>query len=227
MVNDVFLERIAHFVYKVHAHIGVVRINLATPLVNGHEHRFDAGGCLSHERCCAGWRDGETSNVSSTELLHVGRELRVGRKESVNERILSLASGIVYLECATLFSHHNRRPISIQRKCPMNAHGKLGGLGSAISQPHGGNHVALGGYSHARSSAHSAFAFNLLPEVELGTLYFLVLRVVLDFVHYEVNFLHLEVNDIVHDTLRERNMPCKLVKIESGLIREWIFDIRE
>ena len=63
--------------------------------------------------------------------------------------------------------------------------------------------------------------------MELGTLYFLVLRVVLDFVHYEVNFFHLEVNDIVHDTLRERNMPCKLVKIKSGLIREWIFDIRE
>ena len=105
MVDNVFLKRVAHFVYEVDMCVGIVGIYLATALVYGHEYRFDTACSLRHERCCARRSYGETRNVATSVGHYVAVELRVGLLYAQQERIVLLAFGIEYGERSALLSH--------------------------------------------------------------------------------------------------------------------------
>ena len=105
MVDDVFLKRVAHFVYEVYVYVGIVGIYLAATLVYGHEYRFDTACGLCHERCCARRSYGETRNVATSVSHYVAVELRVGILYAQQEGIVLLAFGVEYGERSALFSH--------------------------------------------------------------------------------------------------------------------------
>ena len=105
MVDDVFLKRVAHFVYEVYVYVGIVGIYLAATLVYGHEYRFDTACGLCHERCCARRCDGETGDVAASVLHDVGIEFGIGILDAQQEGIVLLAFGVEYGERSALFSH--------------------------------------------------------------------------------------------------------------------------
>ena len=80
----------------------VVRVNLPTAFVYGHEYWLDAGCRLCHDAhgTCRG--NGEACDVSAAVLLHSLVELRGCLAQATYERVVLLALHVEYLECSTL-----------------------------------------------------------------------------------------------------------------------------
>ena len=108
----------------------------------------------------------------------------------------------------------------------MYFYGKVGGLLCAVAQAHGCYHVALGRDAHARAAPESALVFDLFPQVVFGAFYLVALWVVLDFLHYEVDFLELHVHDVVHDALRNANVLAEQLVVEVCLVGERVYYVR-
>ena len=225
MIDHVLLEGVAHLVDKVHMHIGVVGIHLAAAHIDGHEHRLDAACGLRHQRRRSRGGNGQAGNVPAAVLLHVGPQLRVVLLNAQDERICGLALSVINLESTALLGHGHTRTIGTQRQRLMHVHGEFGGFLRAIAQSHGGNHIALGRDAHARTAAHATLATNLFPKMIFGTLHFIALGVFLYLVHDKVYLLHLQVNDVVHDTLCHLHMLLELVVVEVGILGEGVHHI--
>ena len=66
---------------------------------------------------------------------------------------------------------------------------------------------------------------NFLPKMILGGLHLIALRVALDLLQDEVNLLHLEVDDVIHDALGKLHMLLELVEIEFRLSGKRMIDV--
>ena len=225
MVNNVLLERVAHLVHIVHMHLLVVGVHLAATLIDGHKHRFDAAGGLCHERCGACGSNRQTGDIATTMLHHVVVELWVGLAQTVHKRVVGLTLSIIDGKGTTFLSHGNRRAIGVERQGLLHANGKIGGLLGAITQPHGGYHVALCGNAHSRATSQSALMLDFLPQMVLGVLHVVALRIIFDLLHDQVDLLHLEIHNVVHDALGHANVSAKLVVIEARCGREGVLHI--
>ncbi len=58
-----------------------------------------------------------------------------------------------------------------------------------------------------------------------GTFYLKSFRIGVDFIKDKVDFLHFEIDDIVHYPLRLTHVGFKLLEIEFRLRREWVLHI--
>ena len=189
MINDVFLERVAHFVHKIHVDVCVSWVDLSPPFVNRHENRLNAARCLRHEARCTSGCDGQAGDVSPSVCHHVLIEGRVCLFDSQDERIVFLPFGVIDFKGSSLLSHIDRRGVCSQSECALHLHGEVRGLLRAISEAHGGNHVAFGSNAHSRAPSHAALAVYLLPEVVLSPFHLLALRVALYLFQDVHNFL--------------------------------------
>ena len=104
--------------------------------------------------------------------------------------------------------------------------GEVGGLFGTVTVAHGGNHIALGSRAHSGATALQGAFLYLVPQIELSALHLVGLGVGLDFLDNLVDFLHFEVDDVVHDSLGQHHMLVEEVEIEIGLRRERINYIR-
>ena len=57
----------------------------------------------------------------------------------------------------------------------------------------------------------------LLPEVLFGFLYLITLRIAGYLCQDEINLLHLQIHDVVHDALCQLSVTAELLEVESGL----------
>ena len=80
----------------------------------------------------------------------------------------------------------------------MYADAEVGSLLCSITQPHGGNHVALSRYAHTRAASLAALRLDFLPQMQLGTFHLITLRVALDLCYDSIDLLQFEVYDVVH-----------------------------
>ena len=145
--------------------------------------------------------------------------------DAVDEGVAGLALGIIYGERATLFGHRHRRAVSRQGERLVNLHGEVCRLLGAVAQPHGGEHVALGRDANARAASQPALVLDFLPQVVLGELHLVALRVALDFLHYEVDFLKLHVHDVVHYALSQGYMLAEQPIVEVSLVSERVDNV--
>ena len=203
-------------------HISIIRVYLSSAQVNRHEYWLYTTCGLSHKARCASRSDSQTSNISATILHHVGIQLSICILQAVDERIVSLAAGIVNLECAALLSHSNRRTISIQCQCLVNRNREVGSLLCTISQSESCQHITFGSNAYASTTSHTALLLYLLPKMVFGTLHLVGLWILLYLLQYEVYLLHLKVHDIIHQSLRKLHMLSKLIEIERCLWSKWI-----
>ena len=67
---------------------------------------------------------------------------------------------------------------------------------------------------------------NLLPQMTLTLLYLHGFRIRVNLSQDQLNLLRLQINDIIHDALCQKDMLTEKVEIEIGLLREWIHHIR-
>ena len=225
MVDNVFLEGVAHLVHEVDVYIRVVGVHLAAAFVYRHEDGFYPRGCLRHQRggSCRCYR--QTGNVPASVLLHVLIELGIGFFQAVDERIVLFAFCIINPESSTLLRHRNRCAVGVQGQCAVDVDGEVRRLLRAVTQPHGCNHVTFGGDSHAGTTSFPAFLPDFLPEVILGMLHFFRLRIVFYLFHDEVDLLHFKVDNIVHDPLCQLGMATEQVEVEVCVVSERINDI--
>ena len=107
----------------------------------------------------------------------------------------------------------------------MHVHGEVRGFLRAVAQSHGGYHIAFGRNAHTRAAAHSTLAAYLFPKMILGPLHLLALRVFLNLIHNQVNLLHLQVHDVVHDALCHLHVLLELVVVEIGILRKRIHHV--
>ena len=105
VVYDELLEGVAGLVDEVHMYVGVVGVHLTATLVDGHEDGLDTRGGLCHEAHGACGGDGEAGDVAAAILLHLVVECGIGILETVDEGVVLLALGVIYLECSTLLGH--------------------------------------------------------------------------------------------------------------------------
>ena len=225
MVDDVFFEAVAHLVYIVHMHIGVVRIHLAATLVDRHEYRLYARGGLAHERRGARGGNRQAGDISATIFLHVGIQLGVGLLQAQDERIVSLALCIIDGKGTSLPSHCYRGAIGVQGQFLMNRHGEIGRLLRAIAQTQGCNHVALGRNAYARAASLAALILDFLPQMILRLLHARVLGIYLNLLHDHLYLLHFQIDDIIHHPLGKLNMLPELVEVEIGILGEGVYHI--
>ena len=225
MINNVLLKRIARFVNIVNMHILVVGVHFAATLIHGKKHRLDARGGLGHEARGSGGSNGEAGNIATAIFHHILIELGIGLFQTVDVGILCLALGIVDFKGATLLGHVHRRSIGGKCQCLVNAHRELGSFISTITQAHSSHHVTFGGSSHACTAALQGLGLNLVPQVQFGSLHLTSLGIALDFVDDSLDFLHLEVDDVIHHALGIAHMLAELVEVKVSILREGLFDI--
>ena len=108
----------------------------------------------------------------------------------------------------------------------MHIHAEVGSLLRTVAQTHCRYHVALGCDAYTRAASLRTLALYLLPEVILGVLDVVALRVVLYLRHDKVNLLQLQVDDVVHDALRLSYVLLEQLEVELRLLRERIFHVR-
>ena len=70
VVDDVFFECVAVFVYEINSGVGIVGVHLAAAFVDRHEDRLDARGGLSHQAGRSRGSNGQAGDVAATVLLH-------------------------------------------------------------------------------------------------------------------------------------------------------------
>ena len=126
VIDDVFLERVAHLVNEVDVSLGIVGVDLAAAFIHRHEHRLDTARGLRHQRSSAGRRDGQTGDVAAAVFHHVGVELRIGLLDAQDERIVLLALGVVDGESAALSSHVDAAAIGVEGQSLLHLNGKVG-----------------------------------------------------------------------------------------------------
>ena len=98
-------------------------------------------------------------------------------------------------------------------------------LGCTVFQTESGEHVAFGCRAYAGAASLGRLGLDLEPQVALGRLHFLGLGVAVNLFENQVNLLHLEVDDVVHDALGFADMLLEQFKIEFGLWCEGILYI--
>ena len=113
MVDDVLLKGVTNLIDKIHMHVGIIRVDLAATLVDGHEHGLDATRGLRHQRSSTGWSDCQAGDVAATMLHHVLIEFRISILQAENKRIVLLTFSVIDAERTTLLSHLHRRTISV------------------------------------------------------------------------------------------------------------------
>ena len=99
----------------------------------------------------------------------------------------------------------------------MHFHGECGGFLGAVAQAEGGQHVAFGGGAYAGAAALQGLVAYLFPELVFGVLDFVVLGVGFYLGDDHVDFLHFQVDDVVHDALRVAHVAAVEVEVEFGL----------
>ena len=206
-------------------HPTVVGVHLTAALVDRHEHRLDATGCLRHEARCACRRNGETRDVASSALHHAVIEGGIGLLNAQDERVVLLAVAVVYREGATLLCHLHRAGIGGESQCFVYADAEVGSLLCAITQTHGGNHVALSRYAHTRAASLAALRLDFLPQMQLGTFHLIALRVAFDLCYDSIDLLQFEIYDVVHHALCNAHMLLEEVIIKLCLRCERVFHI--
>ena len=107
----------------------------------------------------------------------------------------------------------------------MHFHREVGSLLRAVSQSHGGNHVALCRDAHARSSAQRTLVLDFLPQMIFGAFHLVALRVGLDLLHDQVDFLQFHIHDVVHDALCHLHMFAEFLVVEISIFGEGVHHI--
>ena len=225
VVNDVFFKGIARFVGIVHMHLRVVRVHLAAALVDRHEHGFDAARRLRHEASGARGGYGEAGNVAPAVAAHVLVEFGVGLLDAENEGVVLLSLCIVDCKRTAFACHHHAGSVGRDGQRLLHFHGHFRGLFRAVAQSQGGNHVALGRDAHARAASLRCLVLDFLPKAEFRLFHLVVLRVALDFLDDGIDFLLLQVDDVVHEALGEGHVFAELVEVEESLGREGVFHV--
>ncbi len=96
------------------------------------------------------------------------------------------------------------------------------GFGRAVAQAQGGVHVAFGRSAQAGAASAEGLGAYLGPEVALHLLDFFLLGVAVDFFEDKVDFLHLQVDDVVHDALGAAHVVAQQPEVELSLRREGV-----
>ena len=107
----------------------------------------------------------------------------------------------------------------------MHALGESCCLGSTVTQSECGNHVALGGGADTCTTSFESLSTYFFPQVTLGLLHLGTFRVGVNLGENRVDFLHFQVDDIVHDALCLGDMLPKQVKVKLSLRGKRIFHI--
>ena len=107
MIDDVLLEGITCLVDEIHMNVRIVRIYLATTLIDWHKHWLDAGCGLGHETGGTGWCNGETSDVAASVFHHIVIQLWIDTLDAVDKRIVFLTFSIIHFEGTTFLGHRD------------------------------------------------------------------------------------------------------------------------
>ncbi len=97
---------------------------------------------------------------------------------------------------------------------------------SSIAQAQGCQHIPLSGNSKTRTAAFTTLLFDLLPEMIFRILHLFALRITLDLIQDAINLLHLQIDNIIHQTLAILDMLLEFIKIEISIFRERVLHIR-
>ena len=98
-------------------------------------------------------------------------------------------------------------------------------LFGAVAQSHGCKHVAFGCYAHTGAASLRTLVLYLLPQMILGMLDVVALRVVANLVHDEVDLLKFKVDNVVHDALCLSHVLLEEVEVEACLGCKRILDV--
>ena len=96
-------------IYEIDVCFSIIWIDFATTLVNWHKHGFNTASCLSHKRYTSCWSNSQTSNVSTSVLLHISTQFWIQIIQAIQEWVILLYFVIKHWETSTLTSHFNRR----------------------------------------------------------------------------------------------------------------------
>ena len=106
----------------------------------------------------------------------------------------------------------------------MHAHRKFRCLGSAVAVAHGSNHISFSRSTEACTASEQCLGAYFAPQRPFGAFHLFRLGVGIDFLEYEIYFLHLEVDYVIKEALRLGSNFCELVEIEAGLRCKRIFN---
>ena len=107
----------------------------------------------------------------------------------------------------------------------MHLFGELRGLFRAIAQSHGCQHITLGSDAHTGAPSLAALLVDFLPKGALGALHFVVFGVRIYLLLDALDFLQLQVNDVVHNTLRQGHMLLEEFKVEISVRLERVHHV--
>ena len=223
--HEILLEAVAHLVAERHFHILVVGVDLLAALVVGPEDRLDAGSGLSHEGGGAGRGYGEHRYVAAADGHHLLVQGRVGVLDAQDHGVLLLPLRIIDREGAALLRHLHRRTVGLDGQSLLHLHCEIYGLVAAVAQAQRSQHVTLGGDAESGAPAAQRFLADLPPQVVLSPLDIVILGVLLDLGHYGFNLLHLQIEQVIHQTHRLAHVRLEKVEVEICLRGERLDDV--
>ena len=224
MVYYVLFESIATLIHIVHTCRGIGGIYFAAALVHGHEHGFDTARSACHQAGSTGGCYCETCDVASAYGLHPLVHFGIGLGKALDVGIGGFAGSVVYFKCAAFGGQLHRFAVGSESYRTVYAHREFCGFGCAVAQAHGSDHVAFGCGAETCAASAQSLGLDFEPEVAFGAFHFLGLGVEVDFLENGVDFLHLEVDDVVEQSLRLGCDFGEFFEIELGLGCEGIFN---
>ena len=99
----VFLERIARYIGKGHVDILVVGVYLTAAFVADHKDRLYARSGLRTDAHRARRGDGQHGDIAATDACHLLIEVFIQGTQTLDERIILFALGIIHWELAAFF----------------------------------------------------------------------------------------------------------------------------
>ena len=221
----VFLPRVAHFVDEGDLHVLVARVDLATTRVDRPEHRFDARSRLRHQARRTRRGDRQHRDVAAAVSGHLLVESRIGLADAGDHRVVLLAFGIVHRELAAFLGHDDRGPVSFQRERFLYLDGEVDRLVGPVAQAQRGQHVAFGRDAETRAAALERLFADFFPQAVFDVTDVLFLGVLGYLFDDGLDLLELQIDDIVHDAHRGRDVAPELAEVERRLFRERLVDI--
>ena len=206
MIYNVFFECVAGFIHEIHVYLWVVWIDLSSTLINRHKDWLNTRCSLCHQAGSSSWSNGQTSNVSTTVLLHFFVQGRISFLDAVDERIVLFTFPIVDGERTAFLSHIDRRTVCFQSYNLVYFFWECCRFFCSVTQAHSSNHIAFSSDTYTCTASLSALFVNLFPQMSFCPFNFFTFRVGLNLFHNLLDLFQLEVDDVIHDALCQANV---------------------
>ena len=180
---------------------------------------------MGHQTGGARRRDGQQGDVAATIALHIGVQLWIGSRQTLDERIVRFPLGIVNGESPAVACHIYRSAVSINGQALVDFNRHFDAFVAAIAQAQCGQGIALSGDAHTCTATADTSGAYLIPKLVFHVFQIAGFRVFFNFFDDAVNFFHLHVDDIVHDALGQLGMFRKFFKVETRFRGEGLFNV--